>query len=386
LCTLARKGASFLRPLMTATTRIVSASLLGTCLVACAPVVSSNAAPPASARPPAVAPRDPEPGYVSEPVPTDTFVLVWNDAPLHPQPSSKESVRLYDFGARPRAQRPGEGFVGRLLERRGPWRRIASVDRWLDDDGHPIHCIGTDFVRSPGFELQVWVHEDSLMPLVTETISHHENDGTSVVLEPGAPMANGQPWADGYTFPIDVATEQRGFEYHPQRSPERVAARERGADYVEVETLDARLGTRAVPWVRPPLDYGDAIVVPTRSDGDQVRLLLSRCGAAELSLESKVVDDKPMAGIFGMLGGTAEARPAGAVEAGTTLYWPGGAPAGVVLQDLVRADLAPGREALTCMQLHLGTESRAEGFRDATATVCVETAQIHPTTTRGPDL
>lgn len=351
--------------------RLFPLSFIAACAPAVAPTVSEAPAPT-----PAEAPRERD--DPSEAYPPDMFGVLWRDAALYRHPDDTAPMRAWDFGERSRDEQPGAGFVVRLLERRGPWRRVASVSHWRDEANLRIHCVA-DGVQSDGrLELHLWVRAEDLMPVVTQTQEQRYEDGSYAVVEPGTPVANQHPWADGFLLPISVDPDAIGEAYHPERSPARSALADAVLEHAHVPDLRVSLGGQAVQWTEPLGVFAESHAV--RIEDERARVVWDRCGAAEFILDGEYTLRGGLGGIYGTLG-ESKPQPAGAIEAGTRLLWPDGRPAGSATDDVVRTDLAPTEDALTCMHLPLGWPLRGEGSLGTRARVCVETNQIQATTT-----
>lgn len=352
-------------------------ALLLLLLAACAPV----ATPQPSAPPAPTVPELEETQERREPYPPETFAVIWRDAALYRHPGDPDPLRAWSFGTSPRSARPGEGFVVRLLERRGPWRKVATGARWRDDTGRSVHCVEHGVVAENRIELDLWVHATDLMPVVSRTVEQRHDDGSYAIVVPGTPVADGHPWAAGFALPVDLEPSMVGDAYQPPASVTRVARAEGTFEYVVAPHPRLTLGGREVSWTKPLGVLSETHEV--HIDGDRAYVVWERCGAAEFVLEG---DFEPVGGLRGVFGELGESKDhaAGAVEPSTRLYWPDGSTAGVVTAPLVRTDLVPTDEPLTCMELSLGWPLRTEGFLDAHARVCVESKQIHRTTLTRP--
>ncbi len=349
--------------------------LLASALLACAPrgqapqrpeVAELPAEPEAAAEAPVA-----EVAEVPE-VGESAFVLVWFDAPLYRSPEDEAPLWAYDFGEAPREDRPGQVFVARHLESRGPWVKVGGVNRWIDGDRRPLHCIGSDIFDASAVDIAVWVQERDLAPVLVAPLDRRYEDGTSVALNPGAPILGERVWVDGYSLPVAPPPESVGLLYRPVEPRPRSRAE---TSLVAASTLVATLGGAHVPWSRPVWNYAERPLLSLTDEGDGGHhLIVERCGTLELGFEGEYEALPPGGVLGGMAGGSAQAG--GSVAAGTPLLWPDGSPAGSVTEELWRADLLPGQGPMTCFAVGVGRELQAEGFRGDRAEVCVETSRI----------
>ncbi len=360
----------------------VSASILRLSFALCLALCGCTPTPSTSTSTTPSGDAEPRPAPTLDPAPEDTFVLVWLDAPLHRRPGDDAPLQIYDFDDG-RAQRPGQALVARLVARQGPWHELVPVARWLDDDRHTRHCIGTSFVTDDGLEVVVWVHEDDLAPVLTRTLTQAHPDGTSVTLEPGVPIVGGNPWFDGYTLPIDVDPDLVGTTYQPKLSQARARDRDVPTRAYVVPEIRASLGGTPVPYTQPAWNYAKSARVWARTDVESPRMRVVSCGVLELAYEGPGTVDEGTAllGVFGSGSGATQA-PAGKVEPGTALHWPDGGRAGVVTEPVTRVDLAPSEAPQTCIDIKLGLDWKSPGYRNDRATVCIDTAAIKPTTAK----
>lgn len=342
---------------------------------ASAPAVSSAPRPEPAIEEDAATESEVEPSVL---YPADTFGVVWRDADFYRDVDDPEPLRVFDFGDRPRSSRPGEGFTVRLLERRGDWHRVGTVTRWVEENRH-VHCVFGGVVGSTDLELVFWVRARDLMPVLRRSVERRFDDGGHVVMEAGTPVVDGRPWMRGYWLPVDVDADDVGVGYVPQRTPARDALADKDLFFALLPDPKLGFDGHSAPWT-DSVDFEPTLHRFRERDGAKF-LVWDSCGVAEFRAPDDVEPTAIVGGALGWLGGTVEEFPAGGIEAGTRLYWPGGAPAGVAVQDTVRPDLLPRDEPMTCIQLPLGYgTAKGQGFLHSRATVCVETNQIHRTT------
>ena len=282
---------------------------LATCslLLACAPAAAGDTARPEQGSGAASSATD----VASEIPEVETFALVWFDARLHRAPQDDAPLQAYDFGSTSRSHHPGEVHVARVLERRGEWRRLGGVTRWLDAEHHSVHCIGSDIFAANGLDIAVWVHQRDLAPVLRARFERQFDDGTFVSLDPGTPVVEGGPWADGFLFPVEPA-EAVGFEY--VIGPGR--AHDDEGSLFTLEPVTASLGGQPVAWSQPVWNYAEQPMARlTVVDGQFARLRSSKCGAFELAVQGSFEPLGP-GGIFGATVGQTHAVQAGAVKAG----------------------------------------------------------------------
>lgn len=313
----------------------------------------------------------------------DVHILVWTNADLHTDAGGAVVARAYDYEVGEREERHGQLYVARLLEVRGAWFKVTTGPiAWLSDF-RSLHCIGNGIVDT-AVGLELWVHEDDVAPVLTESWSASYPDGTAVELQAGIPIVANTPWLHGFLLPIHPPEDRVARWYVPAVLPEAVADEggavegraadgraadgraEDGGRVVRIDPAAVTLGQTPVPWQQPDSYYSEQPYARLDAAGDRVRVDTLGCGRAVFGFSGAAEEEPGF--ITGRAGDGATAR-AREFVAGTTLLWPDGTFAGTTTETLIlpwQEDAEP-----RCFAVPVGHDQRSSGFRAASLEVCV---------------
>ena len=317
----------------------------------------------------------------SERYPTNTFVLIWFDAPMYKGLDDSNPARAYDFGGDPRTKRPGHFFTMQVLEDRGEWLRVTDPHEWLrENDGSSIHCIGSGAFWVEHFAIELWVKQADLVPVLTDTFSNRADDATFVDLFPGTPVIDGRPWAEGYHFPLVIPAESVGSRYKPLEFGSAAEDRE-GFSLVNSDDAKFSFGGYPVEWRQEITDYAKSPYF--RVAEDRTRSYESGgCGAFELAFNGHMFGTK--GGGYGTAESSQKKVDGIEIPKGTPLFWPSGASAGSVVEAFRQGGSRRSDSARTCLEVPLGTNLRTTGYLNESVTVCVESSAVRAVKTTPP--
>ena len=333
-------------------------TLLLTLLSACAPktVVVEHTAAPAAA--PASSPQN-------------LFVLAWFDADFFEAPDGTPVGSAYDFGEEAREAHLGEHYPMRVLEDRGDWVRVVPPHEWLRADTTSLHCISNNLFAIDAFAVELWVHQDDLVPVLQQRFTHRTDEHSHVDLLPGTPIIAGHPWADGYHLPVTAPPQHIGLRYQPAAS---LIPEAEGYTYSDVSDVTLTMGTTTVPWRQPVANYATERIMRI-DDAGQHAMFTGSCGHFGLSFEGTVGDDSMSNVLLGMMGGTAPRVQAIEIPTGTPLRWRDGTHAGSVIKTFRREGVPPDGPTM-CMSVPMGVKLQTTTYLDTAATLCVDRADV----------
>lgn len=248
--------------------------------------------------------------------------------------------------------------------------------------GRAIHCIGNGAFSESNFEITLWVRSTDLVPVLASKHSVRYDDSTFVNLEPGTPIFDGRPWANGYLFPLEIPAETVALRYQPNS----MVASTRPAEFrtKAAAQVQLSLGGRPVQWQQPVWSYAPHRYLQVDSVGNRA-YDEGGCGSFLLSVSADFTDSSSSIGEM-LTRGAGQGRQDGIeIKKGGALWWPDRSSAGVVIKPFRRAGVSKASTGYTCLEVPLSTEFRTTGYKDDRVTVCVAPDSVDSITgTRWP--
>lgn len=272
--------------------------------------------------------------------------LIWGNAEIFRQYRGDASFRLHAYPDASRSRHPAHGYVVRALGETDGWVKVRNVAASAESSSATGHCGESDLLGDSwtlkgrgSVALEMWVRRDDLMSVVTEPIERAFDDGSSIHLKPGVPVADGRPVLDGLELPVQLEESETGSIYEPTD----------GTPASKVDALDETVvdGSVALDGSKLSFDTEDVYRRNEEDDApDRLSVAEQGCGVARFANRDARVPQNPADRIRDQTvlrtveaeamrkGGDSETREVSGIEipSETTLRWPSGEDAGRVVE------------------------------------------------------